>query len=265
MAESISPDIHCEVTGGGEGIPLVLVHGFPLDSRMWLPQKEFLQGRRPVLLPDLPGFGRSPDPARSASIDGYASALKGELDRRDIGNVVLAGFSMGGYTALAFAEHYPERLAALVLANTRAAADSEEGRAARTQAMERVREADPVALAEETPAKLLCKRSLHERPELVRWVDHIVRTQRTSGVVGGLEAMRDRPDRTALLPHIKCPVLVVGGEMDPIVPAEEVREMAAAVPGGRLKFIAGSGHLSNLEQPEAFNSVVEEFLREADL
>lgn len=239
---------------------LLLIHGFPFDGRMWDPQVEALRGRRRLLVPDLPGFGRSPAPGKPASIADYASALGRFLEVRGAQKAVPCGFSMGGYVALAFAARFPERLAGLVLADTRAGADTGEGKAARTLTAERVLAEGPAFLADTLPDKLLAPKTFEGDPGLVERVRSMIRTQPRGEVAAALLAMRDRPDRTAELSHVPCPALLLCGAEDALTPPAEMRAMATAISGGRFAEIPGAAHLSNLEKPEAFNRHVAGFL-----
>lgn len=241
--------------------PAVLfVHGFPFDGRMWEPQVEALRGRVRLLIPDLPGFGRTPIRIRAPSIEGYASSLASLLDEMRIEEVALCGFSMGGYIALAFAALFPERLAGLILADTRVSEDSPEGKAGRTQSAARVLAEGPGFLADSMPDKLMAPPNLRTRPETVERVRRLIREQSREGVAAALLAMRDRPDRTGELPRIACPTLVLCGAEDSLSPPAEMRGMAEAIPGARFFEIPGAGHLSNLENPAEFNRLVSGFL-----
>lgn len=244
----------------GPGPTLLLVHGFPFDGRMWEPQADSLRGRYQLLIPDLPGFGRSVPSESPPSIEDYALSLVALLDTVEIRRAVLCGFSMGGYVALAFAARFPERLAGLVLADTRAGADPEEVRAARTETALRVLREGPGFLADTMPEKLLSQTTLESGPGLVGRVRTLMRDQPRQGVAAALLAMRDRPDRTAELARIARPTLVLCGAEDGVTPPAEMRTMAEAIPGARYAQIPGAGHLSNLENPEAFNRLVAGFL-----
>ena len=233
-----------------------------MDGRMWEPQVETFAGRFRCLHPDLPGFGSAPLPPRAPSIQGQAEYLAGVLDEARVRRAVLCGFSMGGYIALAFAGLFPGRLDGLVLADTRAAADSEEAKAARTGTAERVLAQGVGFLAESMPEKLFSKTALESDPHLVHRVGEMMRSQPPGGVAAALLAMRDRPDRTAELPRIPCPTLVLCGAEDVLSPPREMRTMASSIPGARYAEIPGAGHLSNLENPGAFNRELTSFLRE---
>lgn len=248
----------------GQGDPWVLLHSFPIDRRMWASQRQALvaSGRRVVAV-DLPGFGGTLPLATDApSLDGYVDALLATLDRLGLDRVTALGLSLGGYVALRLAARAPERLRALVLADTRAAGDSPETRASRVLNLGLVRAKGPPALIEKMLPHLLAPGAPDAlKDQLRRWASE----QSVEGVTGALLAMRDRPDATSVLPGLRCPVLMVVGEHDGITPAAEHHAMAAAAGGARVEVIAGAGHLSNLERPDAFNRSVLAWASEAGL
>ncbi len=242
-----------------EGLPLpvVFLSAFPLHSGMWAEQLSALRDRR-VLAADFPGFGRkSPG---EASLDAFARDVLDEMDRAGMGEAVWVGLSMGGYVAFRVHELAPERVAGLVLADTRAGADDKAGREKRTAQATKVR-ADGVGWMPDAllPA-LLGETTRSEHPHMVERVRRLIGDANPEGVARALESMRDRPDSTSSLPAIHCPVLVLVGEEDTLTPPAESRAIAAAVPDGRLVVIPGAGHLSNIEAPEAFNRALVSFL-----
>ncbi len=242
----------------GEGPPVVLLHPFPFDRRYWAAMAHALAeaGNR-VITVDAHGFGDSTatGPFTIADLADDVAAL---LDRRGLARAAVVGMSMGGYAALAFAAHHPQRLAALVLADTRAAADSPEVRRGR---------ADAIALVEGSGVPVYLDRSLPRllspdvAPAVMAQARALAET-RAAPILAGIAALRDRPDRTAELPAIRCPTLVLGGAREQVVPPDEMRAMSAAIPGGRFVVIDGAGHLASLEAPEPFTAAVRGFLAE---
>lgn len=244
----------------GDRPPLLLVHGFPLDHSLWLPQLDALSATRRVIAPDLAGFGATGG-AGHESLDGHADDLAALLDHLGIDRAVVNGLSMGGYIAFAFWRRHRARVAGLVLTCTRAAADSEAARAGRYQSIVSI-EADGVGpLADAMVPKLVTPAA----PADVRsMVDAMVRRQPARGVADALRAMSARPDSTPDLAGITVPTLVVAGADDVIVPAAEAAAMAAAIPGAGLVTIPGAGHLANLEEPGAYNAALRAFLERVD-
>jgi 3-oxoadipate enol-lactonase len=227
----------------GSGRPLVLLHAFPFDRRIW---KGLGVPGRTLILPDLRGFGESP--LHPYVIADLADDVASLLDALGLGRAAIGGLSMGGYVALAFARRHRGRLEGLVLADTRAGADSAEARQARDQMIALVRAQGVSAYLDKQLPRLLSPSA----SEAVRAQTRALGDQRPESVITGLEAMRDRPDRRAELSDIGCPAVVVVGAADGLTPPAEARDMAAAIRGARLVELPSAGHLSNLEAPEAF-------------
>lgn len=230
----------------GSGPVALLVHGFPLDSTMWLDQIADLSDIRRCVAPDLRGFGGSaPTTETDLSMERHASDLLAFLDALEIERVDLVGFSMGGYIALAFAERHPNRLRSLSLVDTRSTPDSEAGRDGRDAAAARVTADGRSALASDLIDVLLDESaSLWTRARFRTMVE----ATPTESIVAALEGMRDRPDRTAVLGEITVPVAVIVGENDVPTPVSEADQMANAA-GGRLTVIPSAGHIAPIEQP----------------
>jgi 3-oxoadipate enol-lactonase len=241
----------------GSGEPLVLLHAFPLDGRMWLAQRDELAGSFRVIVPDLRGFGRSAELAPARSIDDYADDVAALLDRLGIERATIAGLSMGGYVALALARRHPHRLSRLGLADTRSLADSPEGRTARDQNIALVRSEGVAPLVERMLPKLL---GASASADVVTRVRSLGNSQKPAGVTAALAAMRDRPDSTALLSSLNIPAMVIVGEGDTISPPDEARAMGALLPRAEVEVIPGASHLANLEAPAAFSTAVRRLL-----
>ena len=237
--------------------PVVLLHAYPLSSRMW-DRERGLHENRHVLAPDFPGFGgRPPGPQ---TLDGFAESVVDEMDAAGIDRAVIVGLSMGGYVAFRLYAQWPERVAGLVLADTRAGADDEAGKKKRSDQAERVRREGVGWMPDALLPALLGESTRRERPDLVETVRAWISDANPEGVARALIAMRDRPDSTATLPDIEVPVLALAGEEDTLTPVAEARRIAESVPRGRLVVIPGAGHLSNLESPEAFHRELATFL-----
>jgi pimeloyl-ACP methyl ester carboxylesterase len=248
-------DLTFDDTGSGE--PLVLLHAFPLDGRMWLAQKDELAGSARIIVPDLRGFGRSAELASARSIDEYADDVAALLDRLRIERATIVGLSMGGYVALALARLHPHRLSRLGLADTRSLPDSPEGRTARDQNIALVKSEGVGPLVERMLPKLL---SAGASADVVTRVRSLGNSQKPAGVAAALAAMRDRPDSTALLAGLNIPATVIVGEADPISPPDEARAMGALLPRAEVEILPGVGHLANLEAPAAFSAVLRRLL-----
>jgi 3-oxoadipate enol-lactonase len=246
--------------GEGTKDPLVLLHAFPLNGRMFEPQMAAFSSERRVVAPDYPGFGRSPRTPAQPDVHYYAEGVRSLLDRLHLERVVLGGVSMGGYVAFECMRLFPERVSALVLANTRPEPDSEEIRETRNEMALRVAQDGVGVLVELQMERLLAPGTLHNDEELVENVRAMILENSPDGAVAALGAMRERPDSTPLLGEIRVPTLIVGGEEDKISTPEVMGAMATKIPGANHVTIPDAGHLSNLEAPERFNAALKEFL-----
>jgi pimeloyl-ACP methyl ester carboxylesterase len=248
------------VTVYGVGTPVVLLHAFPLDSRMWLPQVEALGGYE-VIVPDLRGFGAGVALAGEVSdMDLMADDIALLLDERKLERVVLCGLSMGGYVALAFARRHMDRLGGLVLCDTRAGADSDDARAARLAMAERVLVEGVGFLPETMVPRLLGETTRRDQPELVQSVTRTILDQHPRGIAAAQRGMAARPDSTEVLGWITVPTLVITGLEDALIEPAESREMAASIRDSRLVQVPGAGHLVNLEKAGLVNEALLDFL-----
>ncbi len=240
----------------GSGPVLLLIHAFPVDSHLWLPQLEALSRSHRVIAPDLPGFGGSA--AAAWTIDGAAQIIAGFLDAIAITEpVALGGLSMGGYIAMAFARQFPQRLRALILADTRAEPDDDTAKQARAKMIAMAQEQGSVAIADAMLPKMLSDSRPHQVAEAVRTM---IERQPASSIAAALAALRDRPDARPGLKKLEVPTLVLVGEADTITPLAMAQVIAESVTGAKLVTIPGAGHLANCEAPQAFNAAVSEFL-----
>ncbi len=248
--------------GGGEPV-VCFIHGFPFESAMWRPQLDHLVARgHRCIAPDLYGFGASEVPAERTdyTISGYADQVAGLLDALDPGPVVLAGLSMGGYIALDLVFRRPELVGALVLADTRAEADTDEGRQRRAdQQTFLAGGGERSSLAEGMLDAIIGKRG-PERERAIRTVRAFMLAAPVEAWIGALEAMRTRADVTARLGGITVPTLVLVGEDDALTPVPAATTLAEGIPGAHLVVLPDVGHVSNLEGPHEFTMALERFL-----
>ncbi|MCD1259949.1 alpha/beta fold hydrolase [Paenibacillus athensensis] len=244
----------------GQGLPVLLLHGFPLDHRMWTYQTELLAQQYRVIVPDLPGMGRSGVPGELMSMERYADDVLALLDRLGVQRAVLGGFSMGGYLAFALLRKAPERFVGLLLANTRAEADAAAGRKGRMQMAAALYEHGAAAARDAMLPKLLAESTRRERPELAEELAGIMGGMPAEGLVQASLAMAFRREAVSLLGELTLPTLVVAGEHDAIAPPDEMRAMAERIRGAAFHVVAGAAHLAPLEQPEAFNRLLAPFV-----
>ena len=257
--------VQLHYTEQGSGSPVVLLHGFPLDSTMWAAQIGALAdaGHR-VIAPDLRGFGgsKSGSPVTIASLAADVHALLSALGALPC---VLAGLSMGGYVALAYATRYGADLRGLALVDTKAEADTAEGREGRGKMIDLVRKEGSGAVADQMMPKMLAKDAADQRPGTAQALRRMMEACPPKTIEHALAAMRDRPDRSGELSSIKVPTLVIVGDSDQITPPQAAQAMADKIPDARLVTIRGAGHMSPMEQPEQVNRAIKTFLDELDI
>jgi pimeloyl-ACP methyl ester carboxylesterase len=254
--------IRLAVEDRGAGPVLLLVHGFPLDHTMWDGQAAHLRDICRVIVPDLRGFGASDVTSGTVTMDAFADDLAALLDALGIREAVtLCGLSMGGYIAFAFWQRHRERVAKLVLCDTRSAADSEELRQTRLSVAEQVLSAGPsVAVAAMLP-RLLAEATPERQPEVARRLEEMMRQTPAEGIAAAQRGMAHRPDVTHLLARIDVPALLLCGQYDAISPPAEMRGMARAMPHAHYVEIPDAGHLSPMENPAAVNAAMRAFLQ----
>jgi len=257
------PDARLAVHVAGRGPLAVLLHGYPLDHRMWLDSMRgpLAQQRRFAAI-DLRGHGQSPwcgDPVHT--MDRFADDVAAVI--RDLGEASadVVGLSMGGYVALALCAGHGPLVRSLALVDTRAQNDDEAARAGRDAAIRTVVEQGRAALSATMPGKLLAPRAAADPHGLLlrARLQTMIEGLPAETIVADLRGLRDRPDRTALLPTIAVPTLVVVGEHDAIAPPAEAAAMAAAIRGARCVVVPGCGHMTPIEDPAAFAAALGAF------
>lgn len=252
-------ELHVEDTGAGPAV--VLLHAFPLHSAMWAGQRAALADSWRVITPDLRGFGRSARGDDAPALDVMADDVAELLDRLHLDRVVLGGLSMGGYTAMAFLRRHPDRVHALVLADTKASADPPPARANRERIAARL-DADGTtdALLEDVLPALCGPTTQRERPRVLDHVTALTRSADPAAAAWAQRAMAARPDSFETLRSVTVPALVLRGDEDGLSTADDAEAMAQALPQARLETLTGSGHLTALEVPDAFTAVLQDFL-----
>jgi pimeloyl-ACP methyl ester carboxylesterase len=242
----------------GTGTPLVLLHGFPLDSRIWREQLTGLSDRFRVITPDLRGFGQSKsnDAFTMESLADDVHALLADLGALP---AIIGGLSMGGYVMLAYAKKYPTDLRGLMLIDTKAEGDTPEGKEGRQKMIDLARSQGAKAVADQMMPKMLAPDADKSRPQVKRELDQIMASQTPLTIEHALSAMRDRPDMAAHLPSVAVPTLVIVGEHDAITPPAGAEKMTKAVPRATYVLIRGAGHMSPMEQPQQVTDAMRRF------
>ena len=254
---------HTELLERGSGVPLVLLHPFPFTAEVWEGEIAMFSARRHVIAPSLRGFGRTApfDETVPPSVDAMADDVAALLDALEVTSpAVVGGLSMGGYVALAFARRHPERLHALILADTRAEPDDAEAREKRDASIARIEREGTHAFIDGMLANVLGETTRASRPEVTERVRALMAGIAAPTIVKALVALRDRPDARPDLANIRVPVLVVAGTEDTVTPPSVAEAMAKVIPRAALALLPGAGHLTNLETPSAFHEAVERFL-----
>lgn len=245
----------------GIGLPVVLLHAFPLHRKMWQPQIEKLSRHFQIITPDFRGFGDSGGTNEPYLMDTLADDIHGLLSHLGLDKIVLCGLSMGGYVAFAFYRKYAAMVQGVILANTRAEADNEEAKKNRKALADLVIQEGPLAVAEQMPPKLLGKTSQAQKPELTSHVKQMIAASSIQGIANASLGMAFRPDSNSTLSTISCPTLILVGDEDTLTPVEMAKNMQRQIKNSELHIIAKAGHLSNLEQPGKFNNHLINFLK----
>ncbi|MDD5367702.1 MAG: alpha/beta fold hydrolase [Anaerolineaceae bacterium] len=242
----------------GQGAPLVLIHGFPLERVIWEPMIPLIRKDVRVISPDLRGFGRSEATRGVSGMRLLADDIAGLLDHLKIDRAVIAGHSMGGYVALAFAQAYPGRISALGMIASQSIADTPEKRAGRYAQAEAVTRSGAQSVADSMASKLTGDPNLQ-----AKLYDLILHTN-PDGIVAALKGMGERGDSVGFLSDITVPAAVIHGCHDVLIPIERARETAAGIPRAILTEIPQAGHMPMMETPEetagALNALMDETL-----
>jgi pimeloyl-ACP methyl ester carboxylesterase len=243
----------------GVGLPIVFLHAFPLNRTMWVAQENALSSQFRIITIDLRGHGESDAPLWRYTLDQSADDVRALLDQLEIKQALFAGLSMGGYILFVLYREYAERVKGLILADTRAQPDTAEGKNGRFQMAQTAYKKGPAAIADLMIPKLLSPSTIQSKPEIVRAVRKMIEGNQISGIAGDLMAMAERPDSVPLLKQVTCPTQIIVGELDQATPPTDATLMANQIPNARLAIIPDAAHLTNLEQPAAFNKIVTTF------
>lgn len=245
----------------GQGLPVVLLHGYPFSSAIWQIQQQNLSDHFRVIAPDLRGHGQSPAPEGVYEMETSARDVLALLDSLGVEKATIMGHSMGGYVTLALWRLAPERFIALGLIASQAIADSEDTRQGRYKTAEKVFVDGSKVVADAMTLRLFAPSTPEDEPA-VEQVRTLILNTRPSGIIGTLKGMASRPDSTDLLPEINVPVLIITGDKDQIIAPQKAEKMATAIPSAILVTIENAGHMPMLEQPQATTMAIRNFLDE---
>lgn len=244
----------------GTGGAVVLLHGYPFNRTLWSDQVGVLSKSHRVITPDLRGHGEST--VGPASMKRLASDVAALLDSLGIERATIGGLSMGGYVTLAFVRQFPERVNGLILADTRAQADTEENKRIRAEQVKALLSQGMKPIVDAMLPKLLHPETVSKRPDIVKRLRDMMHQTKPEGAAAALKGMAAREDQTELLASIKVPTLIVVGKEDPITPLEDSKKMHERIGGSRLVVIENASHVSNLERPDQFNAALTSFVSE---
>lgn len=255
-----SGDTEIFYTVRGSGAPLVLLHPFPMNHRFWDDCALYLESRYQLITPDLRAHGESLPGEGAATMDKHAQDLLLLCNELGIGKAMFAGVSIGGYVLFEFWRQSRDRVAALVLSNTRAGADSPEQRANRKKTIQDVQQRGPTPFIETTVPRMLSETTLRSRPDRVEAARALIARMSVKGIAAALEGMAARPDSTPTLKTINVPTLIVAGDEDTLTPRAEAELMHAGISGSRLEVVPKAGHCAAFEQPEYTGRILRGFL-----
>ncbi len=243
--------------------PVLLIHGHPFNGTMWHPQVEFLKTGYRVVVPDLRGYGKSslPDECRETKLETFAADNLALMDALGIRSFVLGGLSMGGQIVLEMFRQAPDRIEALLLADTFAGLDSAERKKLRFTTADRLEQDGMEAYAHEELTKMITPANAERLPEVAAHVMNMMTTTPPSGAAAALRGRAQRIDYIPMLRDIRVPTLVVVGREDAYTPVALAEQLREHIPGSNLAVIEGAGHMPNVERADAFNNVLRSWLR----
>ena len=249
----------------GIGLPVIFLHAFPLNRLMWDGDIEGLlnEQRYRLVSLDWRGFGESDAPGANeiSTMDLLAGDVVALMDHLGIEQAVLCGLSMGGYVAFACLRHFAQRIAGLILADTRPAADPLDRQASREEVARIAETQGSAAIADLQLPRLISDYTREHEPQLETRIRQMINAATQSGIVSASRGMAQRADASDLLADIRCPTLVITGQDDALIPLSETQSYAERISGAQCVVIPNAGHLSNLEQPDVFLAAVSNFLR----
>jgi 3-oxoadipate enol-lactonase len=249
-------------SGHPHGVPVVFIHGFPMNHFMWESQMESLPNDYRIIAYDVRGLGKSDLGNGEISMETHVDDLKGLLDDLDIKKAVVCGLSMGGYIALNAIQKFPQRFLGLILCDTKSEADTEEGKQKRFESIQKIERDGLPSFAEGFLKNVLAERTFQENKQIVNFLTHKILENNVEGIKAAQRMMAKRPDTTDGLKKIKVPTLVLVGEKDLVTPLANAESLTSKIPNSRMEVVPRAAHFSNIENPEYFNIKIQEFLRQ---
>ncbi|MFD0316222.1 alpha/beta fold hydrolase [Streptomyces flavalbus] len=257
----MTPFLAYDDKGDASALPLLLIHGHPFDRTMWAPQIAAFAPERRVIAPDLRGYGASPVTPGVTPLSRFAADVEELLDALAVDGFVLAGLSMGGQIAMECVARLGDRVRGLVLADTFAAPETEQGKRARNALADRLLREGMRGYADEVLDKMVAP---YADPAVRAHVHRMMTATPPEGAAAALRGRAERPDYRPLLPRVEVPALVVVGADDAYTPVSDAESLHAALPHSTLHVVEGAAHMPNLERPAEFNAVLGTFLTALD-
>lgn len=255
-----SDDAEISYTAVGSGPDVVLLHPFPAHHAIWLPVAEQLAARYRCVMPDLRGHGASEAGSGAATMEKHAADIRRVCDDAGIGRAVFAGVSIGGYVLFEFWRRFRERVAGLVLCDTRAQADSDETRRGRLASIEQVQKNGPDGFLDAQVERLLGASTRRNRPDIAEAARRMMARMSVAGIAAVQQGMAERPDSVPTLKTIDVPVRVMVGDEDAVTPRTDAELMQAGIAGAQLEIVGGAGHYAPFEQPAQVARAMRRFL-----
>ncbi|MCU1284040.1 MAG: hydrolase [Acidobacteriales bacterium] len=249
----------------GSGIPVVLIHGHPFDRTMWKPQVQRLQGSYRLICPDLRGYGSNTAVNPILHFEQFSDDVLELASSLKLGRFVLGGLSMGGQIAFECYRKFPEKISALILADTSAQLDSANVKQLRFDTADRLEREGMHNYSREQLPRMLVPEHILKKPAAAQHVLRMMEQTSPGGAAAALRARANRVDYSELLSTITVPTLIIVGDKDEYTPINQAEFMHTRIPGSQLKIIQDAGHMPNLEQPDAFNACIEAFLRTSQI
>ena len=255
-------DITINYDDAGQGdIPVIFIHGFPFNKEMWVNQVANLSDHCRVLAYDIRGFGKSEPGIQKYSISLFADDLIEFMDALQIQKAIVCGLSMGGYILLNAVTRFPDRFDSIVLSDTQCIADSPQAREGRMKSIELINKEGVGGFADGFIQKVFWKETFDRNPDAVQKIRTIINSTAPSSVTSTLTALAERDEVCSKLGNINVPALILCGDEDVVTPVEQSKVLQSKIPGAQLQILQEAGHMSNLEQPEAFNRHLMDFIR----
>ena len=260
IAEINGVNLYYNERGDKNGIPFIFIHAFPFNSSMWAEQVAMMAAQYRTITWDIRGFGQSICDDHQYTLEFFVDDLIGLMDFLKIDQAILCGLSMGGYIALRAAEKAPERIKALVLADTRPETDTNEARIKRAEVLRILKDKDKFVFTEGFMKGVFWEDTFNRLPEVIQKAHAIITSNSEEGIAGGILALISRTDTSHALSHFKFPTLILVGEHDATTPPIAAQNMHELIEGSEMHVIPFAAHISNMENPIEFNFRLQNFL-----